>query len=406
MARHVNRRVGPYRAGEHPDQADPADVRVRRRLDHLGQQRPLRVAAQMSAVLALRGEDVGQRMLERRREAAGRDLQQLQGSDAGAGACGDHREERAAGDRLLEILDQHLFVDLLAAEVALHQRLVFGLLDDSLDQCAAGLLDSVGVGSAGLARAPLAVGILVVRLRQQPDQPGARGVRGQVKREHLVAECVLRSHQRAVVVRPCVVEFRDHHRPGHADLLAFQPQRLGEFVDAFVGRDHEQCAVRRAQSGPQLTDEIGVSRRVDQVHLDAIVRERRQGEPDGSLLGDLGLVEVAHRCSVHDGPGSGQHAGGSQQGVDEGGLAATRRADEHHVSDGGRTVRGRGGSGALGIVRLVCHDDPFQPGSLRLGAARPRRTQLTHNSPIHHRAQDPSRRGVTACRGAAHSGRL
>ena len=51
MARHVNRRVGPDGAGEHPDQADPADVRVRRRLHHLGEQRPVRVAGQAVARL-------------------------------------------------------------------------------------------------------------------------------------------------------------------------------------------------------------------------------------------------------------------------------------------------------------------------------------------------------------------
>ena len=71
-------------------------------------------------------------MLERRREAARRDLQQFQRSDAGAAAHRDHREEGAAGHRLLQILDQ--LVDLFAAEVALHQRLVLGLLDDPLDQ--------------------------------------------------------------------------------------------------------------------------------------------------------------------------------------------------------------------------------------------------------------------------------
>ena len=104
----------------------------------------------LRAVLALRGEHVGQRMLERRGEPARRDLEQFQRSDAGAAAHGDHREEGAAGDRLLQILDQHLLVDLFAAEVALHQRLVLGLLDDSLDQRAALFLDPVGVGRVGL----------------------------------------------------------------------------------------------------------------------------------------------------------------------------------------------------------------------------------------------------------------
>ncbi len=107
MARHVNRRVGPDGAGEHPHQADPADVRVRRRLHHLGEQRSVRIAGQALARYAVRGEHLGQRVLRRRREPAGRDLEQFERADAGAAADRDHREERAARDRSLEIVDQH-----------------------------------------------------------------------------------------------------------------------------------------------------------------------------------------------------------------------------------------------------------------------------------------------------------
>ena len=95
---------------------------------------------------ALRGKDLRQRMFHRGREAAGGDLEQFQGADAGAAAYRDHREERTAGDGLLQILDQHRLVDRLTAEIALHQRLVLGLLDDSFDQGAARFLDPVGVG--------------------------------------------------------------------------------------------------------------------------------------------------------------------------------------------------------------------------------------------------------------------
>jgi len=90
------------------------------------------------------------------------------------------------------------------------------------------------------------------------------------------------------------------------------------------------------------------------------LRERRECQPDRTLLGDLGFVGVAHSRAVHDRSGSGEHPGSGQQGLDECGLAATRWAYEHHVSDGGRTVRGGGGSGALGSIRLVSHDGPFQ----------------------------------------------
>jgi hypothetical protein len=42
------------------------------------------------------------------------------------------REKRGTGNCFLQIVDQHRLVDLFAAQVTLHQRFVFGLLDDSL----------------------------------------------------------------------------------------------------------------------------------------------------------------------------------------------------------------------------------------------------------------------------------
>ena len=219
-----------------------------------------------------------------------------------------------------------------------------------------------GVGRVGVLRGSLAVGVLVMRLRQQADQAGAGTVGGQVQRKHLVAEGGLGGEQSVVVVGPRVVEFGDHHSARHADLLAFLPQRLGEFVDALVRRDHEQRAVGGPQPGAQFADEVCVSGGVDQVQLDAVVREGRKREPDGSLLGYLGVIGVAYRRAVDDGSGARQHPCGGQQGFDEGGFAATRWAYEHHVSDGGRTFRGGGGSGARRIVRLVCHEVPPPPG--------------------------------------------
>src|SRR3712207_8542622 len=49
---------------------------------------------------------------------------------AGLGAHRDHRVEVAAGDGLLQVFDEDLRVDLLAAEVAVHQGLVFARLEE------------------------------------------------------------------------------------------------------------------------------------------------------------------------------------------------------------------------------------------------------------------------------------
>ncbi len=175
VAGHMHRRVGGDGSGEHPHQTDPAHVRVRGGFDDLGEKRSARITRQAVAGLALRGEHLGKLVLGRGRESAGDDLQQFEGADAGGAAHGDHREERPARDGLLQILDQHRLVDLLAAEVALHQCLVLGLLDDSLDQGAAHLGERIAVGRGGfMGGGALAVGVLEVGLREQTDEAGAR----------------------------------------------------------------------------------------------------------------------------------------------------------------------------------------------------------------------------------------
>ncbi len=119
----------------------------------------------------MRVVDLGQHVFEWRREAPGRDVQQLDGAHPGAAAHRDDREERPACDRLLQVVDQHGLVDHLTAEIALHQRFVLGLLDDALDQRAAMLGDPVGVGVVRRVDGTGAVAVVVLAARQQPDQP-------------------------------------------------------------------------------------------------------------------------------------------------------------------------------------------------------------------------------------------
>ena len=105
-------------------------------------------------------------MLGRGGESTGGDLKQFERADTGGAAHREYWEERTPGDGLLQVVDQHRLIDLLATEITLHQRLVLGLLDDSLDQGAAQFLDSLGVGRVGLVLCgALAAGVLVVRLR-------------------------------------------------------------------------------------------------------------------------------------------------------------------------------------------------------------------------------------------------
>ena len=120
---------------------DPADVGVGGGLDDLGDQRAGRVAGQRAARRAVGRGHRRDRVLQRRRERLRDDLEQLVRAEPGRRRGREDRVERAARDRGLEVVDQHLEVDVLAAEVAVHQRLVLGLRDDPLDQRVAGGVD-------------------------------------------------------------------------------------------------------------------------------------------------------------------------------------------------------------------------------------------------------------------------
>jgi hypothetical protein len=78
---------------------------------------------------------------------------------------------------------EHRLVNLFAAEVALHQGFVLGLLDDPLDQRAPGLFDEVGVRGVRRLGGVLAAVVLVKGLGKQSDQAGAgRHAHRQVER--------------------------------------------------------------------------------------------------------------------------------------------------------------------------------------------------------------------------------
>ena len=225
--------------------------------------------------------------------------------------------EGAPGDRRLQVVDERGDLDVLAAEVTLHERLVLGLLDDALDQLAARLLGAVGRLAGG-------------RLGQQPVQPGERLAvpDRQVERCDPAAEGLLAGRDGGLQVAAGVVAPGHHDGARHADRGALLPLRDGGRVDRALAAlledlgagDDEQRGVGGAQSGAQLTDEVAVAGGVDQVDLGAVVQERGDGQRDRALLADRGRVVVAHRAAVDDGAGAGDGGGVREQGLDQGRL--------------------------------------------------------------------------------------
>ena len=253
---------------------------------------PSRVAVDRLGRAPGRGEDLRRGVLERRREAVDGEVEELRAADTGDRADRDDRVEAGIRDGRLEVLGEAVVGDVLAAEVAVHQGLVLGLLDDPLDQGAAQVL---------------VVGPLVQRADHQVDQAGdlATVAHGHVERQDLVAERRLGGREHAVVVGAGLVELGDHHGSRHAHLGALAPQCGGGVVDGLAGRDHEERAVRGAEPGADLAHEVGVPGGVDEVDLGVAVDDRGDGQRDGPLMGPFGLLEVADRRALLDRPRSG-----------------------------------------------------------------------------------------------------
>jgi hypothetical protein len=318
VARDVDDLFRAQRAGEDPDQREAPDIGVAAGADDLGDQRAGRVARDVWEVVTGRCGHGRVRVGDRRRESRLDDLIELFHADAGARADRQDGEEVGLGDRGLDVGDQLRGVEVLAGEVAVQQRVVFGLLDDRLDEAAAIGLDLVELVGRGLAAGAGAVGGVLRDEGQRSDDGLVLGVDRQVDRLG-VAEDPAAGGDGLVEVRPRHVELAHGDDARHTDRGTLLPQQGGRPVDAVGTGDDENGGVGGAQPRAQLTDEVGVSRGVDEV-------DRQAGTLDS---GDLD----AHRALVLALVGTTAGRAGSDEVVEEGGFARTAGSDEHDIAN-------------------------------------------------------------------------
>ena len=284
-ARSGRRRAPSRRARSVPEKTrtmrHAADVRVDRGLDHLGDERAVRVAAQRARAARRPAPVTGGRLVLRR--AAGSPRSSTSSSSATpspvVGTTGSTRVEVAAGDRRLQVGDEGVVPDVLAGEVAVHQGLVLGLGDDPLDQRVPGLGDGVrcsgsasrGVGPGlvdGRARAGRAGRRPSRRRRASAGTAAARRPRTPAGRSATTASKSARGWSRWVTTTARGMPTAAHS--SHSS--------RGRAVHPVDGGDHEQGGVGGPQPGPQLADEVGVTGGVEQVDVHPRVGARRRGQ--------------------------------------------------------------------------------------------------------------------------------
>ena len=199
----------------------PADVGVRGGLHHLGHQRAVRVADQRLAGLAVRSGHGRQRVLQRRREAADDHLDQLGHAQPGRADHRDHRVERAAGDRRLQVGDQGLErrpprrPSQRSSRVSSSDSWMIPSISAVRDSSIAVAL--LGVGLATSTRRPRSSRSTVWESR--PDQAGRRARRRRAPAGTAAARPrrrpAGRSPARSSKSAALLVDVRDHDRPRH-----------------------------------------------------------------------------------------------------------------------------------------------------------------------------------------------
>ncbi len=308
-----------HRSLQHLEQVHVADVRVDDRLEH--------ERARFAAV----ERGCGRFFDEELRKAV--DADELGRAPA------QHREHGARRDARGQCARELADVDLLVAEVALHEIVVAD--DDSLDERVVHRvlfgLHLVGHRTFGSVRR---AGRVVHRdIVQKIDDAGESRLLAdrQLQRRNAGAELRLELVERARERRPFAIELVDEDRTRQAALFGELPRDLGLHLDALDRRHDEQREVGGLDRGGDVADEVGVARCVEHVDLVVLDLERRERERHRDAAALLLGVEVTDRRAVLDPAQADDRPRVEEQGLGQRGLPRATVSDKGDVAD----LRGR-----------------------------------------------------------------
>ena len=226
-------------------------------------------------------------------------------------------------------------IELLTAEVLLHQRLVG--LHDLVEQLLAVLLGDVD--HLGRDRGRLSL-LAAVRDRvrahvEDVDDAGelVLGADRQVHRDAARGELLLDLSERAEEVGALAVEHVDEQHPREAELVRHVLHARRAHLEPHHPVDDDERALDDPQRAPCLALEARVARHVQQVDLAVLPGRVGERERDRHPPLLLVLVPVADRGAGVDRAQPVDLVGLEQQRLDEGRLAGTTMADDSDVAD-------------------------------------------------------------------------
>ena len=316
------RRVGRDLALQHAEEVDLAGERVCDRLeDECGGRRPFDL--ERSAALGRRGDALDQEVEERVRAEV------LRGDRAA------DREDLTARDTELEGRCNLVRVELLALEVALHQRLVD--LDDLVEELLPVLLrlrlhrlrDRHRVAFLLPFRVQIGAHVEDVHDPLELVLGADRDVHG----DAAGGELLLDLPERPEEVGALPVEHVHDQDAREAELLGELLHPRGADLEAHDARDDDQRALHDAERTARLALEGRVAGAVEQIHLPPLPLGVGERERDRELAVLLVLIGVGDRGAGVDRAEPVDLAGLEEERLEESRLARSPMTDDGDVAD-------------------------------------------------------------------------
>ena len=200
---------------------------------------------------------------------------------------------------------------------------------------------SSAVRSSGISPSVCGAALVDERLVGEQIRDAAEGglfPDRQLERRDAGAELRPQLLERALEAGALTVELVHEDHARHPEVGSDLPDHLRLHFHAVDCAHDEHREVGHSQRREDVADEVGVTRRVDEVHLVAIPLERRQGEREAEVALLLFRVEIGDSGAVLDTPRPTDRTGPQQQGLGQRRLAGSRMADQRDVADLGRRI--------------------------------------------------------------------
>src|SRR5690606_24220256 len=173
----------------------------------------------------------------------------------------------------------------------------------------------------------------LLRRAEEAIRDGSAAARGQVQRQAARPEHAPDRFERGFRIGVDGVDLVDDDEAADAALLGRRERALRDRLQALLGVDDDGARLDGRQHGGRAAEELGISRRVEQVDVRAAMLEMTDRDVERVAEPPLLLGEIADGGAFFDAAWGADRAGGGEQRFYEGGLTGSGVAEHGDVAD-------------------------------------------------------------------------